>query len=105
METDSDIKLSELKVDGGITANTFVMQFISDLLNANVSSIGIEELSALGAAYLAGLKENLFENLDHLSKLSNKKKNFITSRDRTKAVSTYQQYRRYLQILMQPNNL
>ncbi|MBN1763744.1 MAG: glycerol kinase GlpK [Sedimentisphaerales bacterium] len=104
MEADSAIKLSELKVDGGITANTFVMQFLADLLNANVTSIGIEEVSALGAAYLAGLKGCLFESLDHLAKLSNKKKIFTPSIDRTKANNSCQQYRRFLQMLLQSNN-
>lgn len=70
MEQDSGIKLEELKVDGGITANRFVMQFLADLLAARVVNIGMEEVSALGAAYLAGLQHGIFRNIAQLESLN-----------------------------------
>lgn len=70
MEQDSGIKLEELKVDGGLTANGFVMQFLADLLRARVVNIGMEEVSALGAAYLAGLQQGLFRDIDQLKNLN-----------------------------------
>ena len=55
MEEDSQIKLKELKVDGGAVENNFLMQFQSDILNAKVKRPKVVETTALGAAYLAGL--------------------------------------------------
>ena len=55
MIEDSGINLTALKVDGGATANNFLMQFQSDILNVNVERPDVTETTALGAAYLAGL--------------------------------------------------
>lgn len=55
MEADSGIRLGTLKVDGGASANNFLMQFQSDLVQANVSRPRCVETTAMGAAYLAGL--------------------------------------------------
>ncbi len=55
MEADSGIKLGALKVDGGASANNFLMQFQSDILNADVARPKCVETTAMGAAYLAGL--------------------------------------------------
>ena len=67
MEQDSDIALRELQVDGGITSNDFVMQCLADLLGTNVVNIGIQEVSALGAAHLAGLQAGIFKRVEHLT--------------------------------------
>ena len=55
MEADSGITLKTLRVDGGVVRNDFLMQFQSDLLNVPVERPLINETTALGAAYLAGL--------------------------------------------------
>ena len=55
MEKDSNTKLTSLRVDGGAVANNFLMQFQSDLLQTSVIRNDINETTALGAAYLAGL--------------------------------------------------
>lgn len=55
MEKDSGIKLKALRVDGGAVKNNFLMQFQSDLLNVPVQRPEVNETTALGAAYLAGL--------------------------------------------------
>lgn len=70
MEEDTQIELKQLMVDGGISSNNFIVQFLADLLQKPVVNIGIEDVSALGAAYLAGLKKGIFENIDHLSRLN-----------------------------------
>lgn len=88
MEHDSDIKLIELQVDGGITSNSFVLQFLSDLLNKRVVNIGIADVSALGAALLAGLKADVYSNLDHLSSLQANKKVFTPGKN-------HQDYEKY----------
>ncbi len=66
MESDTNIELNELIVDGGMTSNGFVLQFLADLLDRPVVNIGIPEISALGAAYLAGLKVGVYKDLEQL---------------------------------------
>ncbi len=55
MQQDSGVTLQALKVDGGASANNLLMQFQSDLLDVNVQRPVVQETTALGAAYLAGL--------------------------------------------------
>ena len=55
MKQDSQIEISSMKVDGGAAANNFLLQFQSDLLQMPVQRFKTNELTALGAAYLAGL--------------------------------------------------
>ena len=55
MKEESHLALDSLFVDGGATANEFLMQFQSDILNANILCPRVKETTALGAAYLAGL--------------------------------------------------
>ncbi len=55
MEADSNVKLAELRVDGGATVNNGLMQFQADILGARVERPVVSETTALGAAYLAGL--------------------------------------------------
>lgn len=55
MERDSGVKITRLKVDGGAAANDFLLQFQSDLCQIPVERFQVNELTALGAAFLAGL--------------------------------------------------
>ena len=55
MEADSGVKLAELKVDGGMTANNLLMQFQADVLDVDVVRPVVAETTALGAAYAAGI--------------------------------------------------
>ena len=68
MEEDSGIKLATLKVDGGATANNFLMQFQSDILGAEVHRPVVTETTALGAAYLAGLAVGFWPSKDEITK-------------------------------------
>jgi glycerol kinase len=83
MEQDTAINLQQLMVDGGITSNEFVMQFLTDLLNKTVEQIGEPNVSALGAAYMAGLKVGVYKDLAHLSQLNNNKKIYKPSSHET----------------------
>ena len=74
METDTKISLQQLIIDGGISSNNFIVQFLADLLNKPVVNISITDVSALGAAYLAGLQRKIFKDLDHLSQLQTENK-------------------------------
>lgn len=76
MQADTGINLQELMVDGGMTSNRFVLQFLADLLGCSIVNIGMPDVSALGAAYLAGLHAKIFQSLEHLLTL-NKDKSFI----------------------------
>ncbi|MFH0255740.1 glycerol kinase GlpK [Vibrio rumoiensis] len=66
MQADSGIKLDFLKVDGGAVANNFLMQFQSDVLNTEVQRPVVTEVTALGAAYLAGLAVGFWGSIDEL---------------------------------------
>lgn len=64
MEKDSGIDIQELCVDGGPTKNAYLMQAQSNLSGMKVAVAEMEELSALGAAYLAGIGAGLFQKDD-----------------------------------------
>jgi glycerol kinase len=66
MEKDSHISLESLRVDGGMVANDLLMQFQADILNREVVRPAIQETTALGAAYAAGLAVKFFSGLDEL---------------------------------------
>ena len=68
MQADSGIELSELKVDGGATANNFLMQFQSDILGVDVARPVVAETTALGAAYLAGLAVKFWDSKEQIAK-------------------------------------
>ncbi len=69
MEKDTDITITELKVDGGASRDKFLMQFQSDILNKTVRRPMIRETTGLGAAYLAGLATGVWKDLDELKAL------------------------------------
>lgn len=96
MEKDSGIAPAALNVDGGITANQFVMQFLADLLNTDVTTIGLEEVSALGAACLAGLQAGIFADFEELERHRKRNQVFSPNTGRAQADRAYQQYHHYL---------
>ncbi|MFP3511239.1 glycerol kinase GlpK [Peribacillus sp. SIMBA_075] len=67
MEADSGIELQTLRVDGGAVKNDFLMQFQSDLLQVPVERPTINETTALGAAYLAGLAVGYWKDQEEIS--------------------------------------
>lgn len=67
MEADSGIPLNTLRVDGGAVKNDFLMQFQADILNVPVERPEVNETTALGAAYLAGLAVGFWQSLDDIS--------------------------------------
>ena len=66
MEKDSGVKLTTLKVDGGMVFNELLMQFQSDMLSVPVIRPKVAETTALGAAYAAGLAVGFWRNFDEL---------------------------------------
>src|SRR5213075_2620236 len=68
MEADAGIKLRELRVDGGASANDLLMQLQADLLNVPVVRPKVAETTALGAAYVAGLAVGYWKNQADIAK-------------------------------------
>lgn len=66
MEEDAGVSLKELKVDGGASANNFLMQFQSDIVKGVVRRPECIETTALGAAYLAGLATGYFKDREEI---------------------------------------
>lgn len=69
MTTDGDVDLRKLRVDGGMTANNWLLQFLSNMLKLEVQRPFCIETSALGVAYLAGLQAGVYQSLDEISQL------------------------------------
>ncbi|UQD51474.1 glycerol kinase [Bacillus methanolicus] len=67
MEADSGIKLKTLRVDGGAVMNNFLMEFQSDILNVPVERPVVNETTALGAAYLAGLAVGYWDSQEEIA--------------------------------------
>jgi glycerol kinase len=67
MQQDAALTLSELRVDGGASANDFLMQFQADLLGVTVVRPRVTQTTALGAAYLAGLAVGFWKSLDEIA--------------------------------------
>lgn len=76
MEADSGISLKSLRVDGGAVKNDFLMQFQSDILDVQVDRPVINETTALGAAYLAGLAVGFWKNKSEISERWKNDKSF-----------------------------
>jgi glycerol kinase len=66
MEEDAGARVSELRVDGGMVGNQFLMQFQSDVLGVPLVSAGHKEMTSLGAAYVAGLAVGYWDGLEEL---------------------------------------
>lgn len=62
------LKAKLIKVDGGMIKNNWFTQFLSDILNLKVYRAEIDETTALGAAFMAGLKVGVYKSLNHISK-------------------------------------
>ena len=69
MQAEADQPLTQLMADGGATRNNFLMQFQADILNIPVLRSRASDLSAMGAAYLAGLAIGIWKSLEEVSKL------------------------------------
>ena len=79
MEIDAGISLSALNVDGGASRNNFLMQFQADLLRCPVRRPVNFEMTAMGAAMVAGLATGFFSGLDSLSRHLKMEREFVPS--------------------------
>lgn len=93
MEEDSGIKVSELKVDGGASANNYLMQFQADVLNGKIVRPVVAETTALGAAYLAGLAVGYYLDIDEIKSNWQIDKEYKPSFSKEKREELYQGWR------------
>ena len=76
MEEDAGCKINTLKVDGGATANNYLMQYQANILNSKIILPECLETTSLGVAYLAGLGSGYFKDLDDIKKIHKISKEF-----------------------------
>lgn len=81
METDSGIRLAVLKVDGGAANNDFLMQFQADMTGTPVERPATTEITALGAAYLAGLATGYWSSTEEIQEIAKHSKRFVPKMD------------------------
>lgn len=94
MQADSGIKLSALRVDGGAVANNFLMQFQADVLDTEVHRPKVTEVTALGAAYLAGLAVGFWDGLEELQGKAEIDRSFAPHHDEEKRQRRYKGWKR-----------
>jgi len=85
----SGISLGELRVDGGPTRNNFLMQFQADMLGRPIVRSSIEEISALGSAFMAGLATGFWKSLEEISERRMIDKTFRPDMERGKVETLY----------------
>jgi glycerol kinase len=100
MEEESGLPLKSLSVDGGAVANNLLMQFQSDLLGVPVERPVVNESTALGAAFLAGLAVGFWESRDELAKLRQVERVFEPAMDGQKRDELYSGWHRAVKAAM-----
>ncbi|MGR5206444.1 MULTISPECIES: glycerol kinase GlpK [Vibrio] len=94
MQADSGIKLASLRVDGGAVANNFLMQFQADVLDTDVLRPKVTEVTALGAAYLAGLAVGYWGSIDEVKNKAELDRQFEPNQDDAKRQRRYKGWKR-----------
>jgi glycerol kinase len=100
MKEESGIPLTELRVDGGAAANSFLMQFQADLLGVKVTRPRQLESTAQGAAFLAGLAVGFWENRDQLQALWEMERDFTASMEESLKKQKISGWHKAVQILI-----
>jgi len=95
--------LTEVRVDGGASANDLLMQFQADLLGMPVVRPAVIETTALGAAYLAGLASGIHKDLDTLTKLWRADKTFLPQLGRREAAERMERWEHAVRQASLPN--
>jgi len=97
MTADAGIKIGELRVDGGATANDTLMQFQADILGVPVARPPVRETTALGAVYLAGLAVGCWKGVDEISRRVPVEKRFLPMMGREEVDRLTRGWRRALE--------
>lgn len=90
MNDDMEAAPGTLRVDGGMVKNSWVMQFLADMLGVQVDRPTILETTALGAAYLAGLRLGWYQTLEEIEQLWRCEKSFMPAMEETTREQLYQ---------------
>jgi glycerol kinase len=94
MNADYGNGLSELRVDGGMTANNLLMQFLADVLNVSVVRPIVAETVSLGAAYAAGLAVGFWPGLDSLEQNWHKAAEWLPAMDDAARAKGYRKWKK-----------
>ncbi|EGQ1603864.1 glycerol kinase GlpK [Staphylococcus pseudintermedius] len=94
MAQDSGIEVNSLRVDGGAVKNNFLMQFQSDLLNIEVERPEINETTALGAAYLAGIATGFWKDKSEIQRRWKLEKSFEPEMDQKESNRLYKGWKK-----------
>ena len=89
MKQDSDIELSELRVDGGASVSDIMMQIQADMIRTNVNRPKMVETTAIGAAYLSGLAVGFWKDMEEIQKIRQVDKIFEPQMDMEKREKRY----------------
>ena len=90
MNDDMEAAPGNLRVDGGMVKNSWVMQFLADMLNVQVDRPTILETTALGAAYLAGLRLGWYDTLEEIEQLWRCERSFTPTMEEATREKLYQ---------------
>lgn len=94
MKKDTDLSLQGLRVDGGAVQNNFLMQFQADILQSNISKPEINEITGLGAVFLAGLAVGFWKDKEELKTILTTDKIFKPQRDAETVKHDYQGWKK-----------
>lgn len=94
MSEESNIEVKLLKVDGGASQNNLLMQFQSDMLNTPIIRPKMLESTALGAAYISGLKSGFFENIAEVEQLIEEDQTFNPSMKQEERSARYDKWQK-----------
>lgn len=103
MLADSQTLPKALRVDGGLTVNNWLMQFVADMLDSEVQRSSCVETSALGAAYLAGLQIGLYKSLNEITELWQMNKRFTPRITQAERDLSYQGWKRAVEKIITTN--
>jgi glycerol kinase len=100
MTMDNAAALKTLRVDGGMAANNWLLQFISNILKLEVQRPSCIETTALGAAYLAGLQIGIYQSLDEISALWGMTQSFVPDELAREGEALYQGWKRAVECVV-----
>ena len=98
MKKESHFNLKRLNVDGGATANNYLMQFQSDILETEIILPKCLQTTAMGASYLAGLASGFYKNLDHIKKIHACQKVFKPSMKKEEIKKRYNGWKKAVEV-------
>jgi glycerol kinase len=98
MKEETKLTIPTLRVDGGATANNFLMQFQSNILQTKIDLPECLQTTALGAAFLAGLSSHYYKNLDHIKSIHRCQKLFKPDMDKEEVKKLYDGWKKAVSV-------